>query len=151
MEYIEHPKGDRCIFCIGEEKGKDEERFILFRGKWGFVIMNRYPYANGHLMIAPYRHIGELERLEKEEVWELFKLTKDSIKILKRVLKPQGVNIGMNLGRAAGAGITDHIHIHIVPRWIGDVNFMPILSETKVICEHIKETYKNLKPEFSKI
>lgn len=151
MEYIKNPNLKECIFCIGDDKSKDEERLILLRGEKTFIIMNRYPYANGHLMIAPYRHIGDFKELKESEVIELFKLTRYSIKVLEKVLKPQGMNIGMNLGRAAGAGIVDHLHIHIVPRWVGDVNFMPILSETKVICEHLKATYRSLKKGFSSL
>lgn len=151
MEYIKNPHPEECIFCIGDDLAQDEEKFILLREKLAFIIMNKYPYANGHLMVAPYRHIGEFKELNEGETLELFKLIKYSVEVLKKILKPQGINIGMNLGRAAGAGVVDHLHIHIVPRWVGDVNFMPILSETKLICEHLKTTYENLKPEFSLI
>ncbi len=151
MEYIKNPNLEKCIFCIGDDESQDEGRLILFRGKKAFIMMNRYPYANGHLMVAPYRHIGEFKQLKDSEAVELFKLMKYSIRVLEKVLKPQGINIGMNLGRAAGAGVVDHLHIHIVPRWVGDVNFMPVLSETKVICEHLRVTYKNLKQGFSSL
>jgi ATP adenylyltransferase len=111
-------------------------------------MLNRYPYNNGHLLVAPTRHIGEIEKLTLAEKEAIFELVQKSVKILKQALKPDGFNLGANLGRYAGAGLPDHFHIHIVPRWIGDVNFFPLLAETKVICEALPATYRKLAPFF---
>jgi ATP adenylyltransferase len=110
--------------------------------------MNRFPYNNGHVMVAPNRHVATFEKLSAEEGVELFKLVQKSLAVLRRQLKPQGFNVGANVGRVAGAGVAGHVHIHIVPRWLGDVNFMPLLSETKVISEHLAETYNRLRGQF---
>jgi ATP adenylyltransferase len=137
-------KKQGCIFCEKLKENKDEDNFILYRGKTAFIILNIFPYNNGHLMVAPYKHLGELERLKDEELGELMSLVKKSTGLLKKALNPQGFNIGLNIGRVAGAGIEDHIHIHIVPRWEGDTNFLPLIGETKVIPELLKDTYKKL-------
>ncbi|WP_035587265.1 HIT family protein [Hippea jasoniae] len=141
-------KEDGCIFCNAYRLNEDEESLVLYRGKFSFIIMNLYPYNAGHLMVVPNRHINSPLKLEKDEQLELFELTNKSIEVLSKVLKPDGFNLGMNLGRTAGAGIDDHIHIHIVPRWSGDTNFMSTVSDTKVISEALKETYKKLKEAF---
>ncbi|WP_022671024.1 HIT family protein [Hippea alviniae] len=138
-------KEDGCVFCNAFNSKNDEEKLVLFRSKHSFIIMNLYPYNAGHLMVVPNRHISNPIELTEEEQLDMFKLTNKCIEILKKVMNPDGFNLGMNLGRSAGAGIDDHIHIHIVPRWNGDTNFMPILSDTKVISESLKETYKKLK------
>lgn len=138
-------KEDGCVFCNAFKSDNDEDRLVLFRSKHSFIIMNLYPYNAGHLMVVPNRHISSPTELKEEEQLDMFKLTNKCIEILKKVMNPDGFNVGMNLGRSAGAGIDDHIHIHIVPRWNGDTNFMPILADTKVISESLKETYKKLK------
>jgi len=151
MKYIrrfEDREDNGCIFCKGVQQNKDRENLILYRGKNCFIILNKYPYNTGHLMIAPYRHIGELEKLSEEELNELMRLTVLSVRILKREYRPSGLNIGANIGRAAGAGIEDHVHLHIVPRWVGDTNFMPIVSQTKIMPELPHETYDRLKKYF---
>jgi len=127
---------------------RDEENLILFRGERSFIIMNRYPYNNGHLMIAPNRHVGDLLQLSDDELIELIKTVKLAVKALKSEYNPDGFNIGLNLGRAAGAGLEDHLHIHVIPRWVGDTNFMPIISETKTIPELLTESYSRLKKYF---
>jgi len=127
---------------------RDEENLILFRGERSFIIMNRYPYNNGHLMIAPNRHVGDLLQLSDDELIELVKMVKLAVKALKSEYNPDGFNIGLNLGRAAGAGLEDHLHIHVIPRWVGDTNFMPIISETKTIPELLTESYSRLKKYF---
>ncbi len=137
-------KGKDCVFCQRLKENKDEDNFILYRGKTAFIILNIYPYNNGHLMVAPYRHSGGLEELGDEELGELMSLVKKSTGLLKKALNPQGFNIGANIGRVAGAGIKDHLHIHIVPRWEGDTNFIPLIGETKIIPELLKDTYKKL-------
>jgi ATP adenylyltransferase len=137
-----------CLFCNLLKSKDDAANLILYRGRHAFVVMNRFPYNNGHLMVAPNRHTADLETFSAAESAELFKLVQRSLAALRRALKPQGFNIGANLGRVAGAGIAGHAHIHIVPRWLGDVNFMPLLAETKVISEHLTETYDRLKRQF---
>ena len=132
-------------------RDKDRENLILWRGKHSFIIMNRFPYNNGHVMVSPYRHVKEFEALNDEEILEISYAIKLILKALKRALKPHGFNIGINLGQAAGASVYEHIHIHIVPRWLGDTNFMPVIAETKVLSEGIFRTYDVLKREIDKI
>ncbi len=129
---------------------KDEENLILFQSHYGFVMMNKFPYNNGHLMVVPKRHRVDLDQLDEEEFRELSYLLKASTRILKRNFHPHGFNIGMNVGKVGGAG-EEHIHFHIVPRWPGDTNFMPVLSETKVIPEYLKKIYQRLHPSFEKL
>jgi len=144
MKYILSSKAEGCIFCQKIAEKNDEENLILYRGKSSFLILNTFPYNCGHLMIVPYRHIGDLEKLSDLESSELVRLTQLSVQTLKAILKPEGFNIGMNLGRVSGAGVKDHLHMHIVPRWNGDTNFMPLLANTKILSESLKETYKKL-------
>ena len=152
MAYIkEIEKITECIFCSKPLEDKDDKNFIVYRGKFTFVILNIFPYNSGHLMVAPYRHIGNLEDINKDESEELWHLLNISVKTLKEVFNPDGFNIGINLGKAAGAGFDEHVHFHIVPRWTGDTNFMPVLGETKVIPEALKETYERVKPIFLKL
>lgn len=149
IKYIlEASKEEGCIFCDKPQQGRDGENLILYRGQRAYVIMNLYPYNSGHLMIVPFRHIGEVEELLDEESLELMKLTQLSIQVLKRVLQPDGFNLGMNLGEISGAGVADHLHVHIVPRWEADTNFMPVLVDTKVISEALEDTYAKLKRGF---
>jgi ATP adenylyltransferase len=149
-EYIHADKGGGCLFCSAPKKDPKEAR-ILFSGPLSTVIINIYPYNNGHLMISPVRHVAKLEDLTPEESIDIFRLMRHSTASLTKAINPDGFNVGMNLGRAAGAGIADHLHVHVVPRWDGDTNFMPVLSETKVISEHMEETYTRLKPYFERI
>jgi len=121
---------------------------VLFRGTHNFIILNRYPYTPGHLMIAPYRHLASIQDAEKSASDEMMDLLKQSLGILTRHYRPQGFNTGMNLGHAGGAGITDHYHLHLLPRWAGDANFMPIVSETRVFIETLDQTYEQLYPYF---
>lgn len=143
IEYITGEKKDGCVFCDKPGESKDRENLILYRGKTAFIIMNRYPYSSGHLMAVPYRHTSELSRLDDEERLELINLTNVCIEILKE-LSPDGFNVGANMGKAAGAGIDDHIHFHIVPRWVGDTNFMPVIGDTKAMPEYLDRTYTRL-------
>ena len=146
---VEKPRG--CIFCTKPKENRDRENLILYRGKNAFIIMNAFPYNSGHVMIAPYRHVPSLENLNDEELLELSKLVNLSLKVIRESMKPDGFNIGVNIGRAAGAGIEDHVHVHVVPRWVGDTNFMPVLSDTKVIPEALEETYDRLKKALEKV
>lgn len=148
IKYILADKADGCIFCDKPKEDKDEENLILHRGRKCFVMMNKFPYNNGHLMVAPYRHTADLAGLSPEEREEIMALAGISVEVLEKVLSAQGFNIGMNLGRVAGAGIDQHLHLHIVPRWSGDTNFMPILGDVKVISEALEETYRKLKSGF---
>jgi ATP adenylyltransferase len=137
-----------CIFCSVRKKKADKASLVLFRGKAVFVIMNKFPYNNGHLMIVPYRHTGDIAQLsvdENRELWETVILCK---KALEKALCPQGYNIGVNLGRAAGAGIDKHCHAHVVPRWNGDTNFLPVFGNVKVVSEELSRTYERLKKWF---
>lgn len=149
MEYILGPHRNECIFCEALKKG--EEGYTLVREEFAFVIMNTFPYNNGHIMVAPTRHTGDIGNLSDEEMLSISRLVKKSLQILQDKLKPDAFNIGMNLGRVAGAGVEDHIHIHIVPRWNGDTNFMPVISDTKIVSQALEETYRILKEGFSKI
>ncbi len=147
MVYILKEKEEGCIFCLQPNSDADRDRLVLYRGTYAFVMINRFPYNNGHLMVAPLRHCIDLESLTLPESRELFELLKVSIRVLKRSLLPEGFNIGVNIGKAGGAG-EEHIHFHIVPRWVGDTNFMPILSETKIVPEHLSKTYEKLHAAF---
>ncbi len=148
IEYIQMEKPKGCIFCDKSSQNDDTLNYILYRGDKNFVIMNSYPYNPGHLMIAPYQHTADLEELADEELHEHFKIIRRSIELLKQAFNPDGFNIGMNIGRIAGAGIADHFHTHIVPRWSGDTNFMPVVADTKVVNQAIGETYQKLKGKF---
>ncbi len=148
MEYILSEKPEGCIFCDKPAQNEDRKNLILYRGASCFVIMNYYPYNNGHLMIVPYRHVSALEDLTEKERNEMMAVLSHSGKILKKVMQPEGLNIGMNLGKTAGAGIDDHLHFHIVPRWNGDTNFMPVFGHTKVLPQGLVESWEELKPGF---
>lgn len=143
IEYITGGKKEGCIFCDKPKEGNDKKNLILYKGETSFIIMNRYPYSNGHLMAVPYRHINNMSELDHKERLELMNLTTKCIEILK-VMNPDGFNIGMNLGTAGGAGIDDHLHFHIVPRWNGDTNFMPLIADVKVMPEYLEDTYETL-------
>ncbi len=148
MEYIRMEKPQGCILCEKPKQDNDVENYILYRGDKNFVIMNRYPYNSGHLMIAPYRHIASLEEMTDEELHEHFDIVSRSIRVLRQVFSPGGFNLGINMGKVAGAGMEDHIHTHIVPRWAGDTNFMPVISDVRVVPEALDETYQKLKGKF---
>lgn len=142
-------QADSCIFCDAvKDPAADEKHFVLHRGAHNFVILNLYPYISGHLMIAPYAHLGELDASPKEVTDEMMDLTKRCQTALREAYSPQGFNVGMNLGRAAGAGIADHLHLHILPRWAGDTNFMTSVGETRVLPEDLPTTYRKLLAKF---
>ena len=145
IEYIQMARESGCILCQKPRESIDEANLILYRGQHNFIIMNAFPYNPGHLMVAPYRHVADLQDLGNEEAMELFDIVKKGLGLLKDVMKPTGFNIGLNVGKVAGAGIAEHMHTHIVPRWQGDTNFMPVLSDTKVISEAVSDTYKKLR------
>ena len=143
--FLHGPRPRGCIFCRAKRRpANDRKTFVVARGRRAFALLNVYPYNNGHVMIAPYRHVGALDALHAEEWAELLRLLQRLLPKLKRHLHPHGVNVGLNLGRAAGAGIPGHLHLHVVPRWVGDVNFMPILTDAKVISQSLTELYRLL-------
>jgi ATP adenylyltransferase len=148
MEYITASmKSDsKCFLCVNQ--ADDQQAHVVGRNNKAFIIMNRFPYTNGHVMVVPVRHIGSFEELTDEETLDMMRLVKIMVSILKEEFNVDGLNIGMNVGRAAGAGLEEHCHIHIVPRWFGDTNFMPILGETRVISEHLNTSYERLKRKF---
>lgn len=150
MDYISGEKKRGCFLCRKLKEKKDRKNLILYQGEHVFVVMNRYPYNNGHLMIVPKRHSLDLEQLGDKESKELFDLLRVSIKVLKGCFHPHGFNIGINIGRVGGAG-EDHLHLHIVPRWAGDTNFMPVIGETKVVPEYLQKTYQRLHSAFSNL
>lgn len=145
--YIEgHIKEDGCVFCNALAKTEDNSKnLIVHRGQRAFVIVNLFPYTNGHLMVAPMDHKASLELLDSETRAEMMELSSQAIVILKNIYHPQAFNVGANIGKAAGAGVPDHVHMHIVPRWAGDSNFMSILGETRVLPETIEETYERVR------
>lgn len=152
MEYIlSDQKEGACIFCPGDNRDTDRSRLILHVGDLSMVIMNRFPYINGHILVAPVRHVKGLELLSREERLDLLTTVTRSIEILKKVISPEGFNIGLNLGKAAGAGVEEHMHFHIVPRWNGDNNYMTVFGEVRVIPQHIEETYHSLLPHFKEV
>lgn len=150
MEYILSAKNDGCIFCSKLDEDDHKSCHILFKSKKSFVMLNKYPYNSGHLMVAPLKHVAMLDLLESDERSDLMDNVSVSIEKLKEALSPQGFNVGMNLGEIAGAGEPGHLHFHIVPRWAGDTNFMPMIGETKVIGEHLDQTYEKLLSYWSK-
>jgi ATP adenylyltransferase len=144
LEYVQSADDEPgCVFCTALE-GDDEERLVVHRGAGAFVLLNKFPYASGHLMVAPTRHVGEFGSLDNEETLELHRLAADGMRALSDVYSPDGFNVGWNLGRVAGAGVVDHVHVHVVPRWSGDTNFMPVLADVKVLPEHLLETRRKL-------
>lgn len=149
--YNTKQKNKGCFLCKALKSKDDKKNFVLYRGKNAFVIFNIYPYNNGHLMIVPNRHTAIIEKIKEEESKELFFLLQASTRIIKKVIKPAGFNIGINLGAYAGAGVAGHLHIHIVPRWKGDANFMPVIADSKVISQSLEELYNRLYPEFREL
>lgn len=160
MEYITTPwradyvkqvfKMKGCVFCQALEQKNDRECFILYRGAYNFVMLNKYPYNPGHLMIAPYEHLKSIELADKKSSGEMMALLTQCLGILREHYKPQGFNTGMNIGQSAGAGVADHYHMHLIPRWTGDSNFMPLVGKTKVVLEDLLTTYEQLLIHFQK-
>ena len=148
IEYILGPKPDACVFCLPESRDEDEERLVLHRVKRAFVIMNRYPYNNGHLLVCPFRHVSELTDLESAESHEIMDLVQRCSGILKQHFNCEGINVGLNLGKAAGAGIGEHLHFHLVPRWNGDSSFIAVMDDVRTVPQHIREIYAALRACF---
>ncbi|MCH8273409.1 MAG: HIT domain-containing protein [Armatimonadetes bacterium] len=147
IKYIEQVRdgGAKCIFVDLPAEKDDRKNLILYRGERAFVMMNTFPYTNGHLMVAPYRHTSDLEDLDDEEMLEIQRLLRDCVRWLRMAFRAEGFNVGLNLGRAAGAGIEDHLHWHVVPRWVGDTNYMPVVGEVRVLPQSLDESYDRLR------
>ena len=139
--FVRNIRPRRCIFCAAKRSRQDQANHVIARGQRVFALLNRYPYNNGHLMIAPYRHVGDVMSLDAAEWLDVLRLTQRLMARIGRVMHPAGFNIGLNLGRIAGAGIPGHLHVHLVPRWKGDTNFMPVVGETKIVSQSLKELY----------
>ena len=137
-----------CVFCIGEDSSRDAERLIVHRGTYNFVILNLFPYTSGHFMVAPYAHTASFDDARPQQVAEMMELAQRGIRALKMLYRPEGFNLGMNLGHCAGAGIREHFHLHVVPRWIGDANFMSVIGETRVLPEQLDVTHRRLSEVF---
>lgn len=152
MKYIEEgSKIEGCIFCIFPAEQDDRKNLILYRGEHSFIMLNSFPYNPGHLMVAPYKHTADLYELTDEELLEVDHLVRFSVRLLSATVQPDGFNLGVNLGRTAGAGIVDHVHWHVVPRWNGDTNFMPVIGETKVLPESLEATYDKLRRKIDEL
>lgn len=149
IEYIRKKDEKGCIFC-DKPKMNDRNELILSRGESVFTLMNLYPYTNGHLLVSPFRHIDSFRQLEQAEKLEILEQIDKSVDVLTKIMNPDGFNIGANIGSSAGAGIEDHIHFHVVPRWNGDTNFMPVLGHTKVMVEGLEESWSKMKPYFDR-
>jgi ATP adenylyltransferase len=148
MAYINQKKPKGCIFCQKPKRKEDARGYILHRSIHAYVMLNAFPYNNGHLLISPYRHVNDLEKLSDPELLDLLKTTHRAVRALTQAIAPEGFNIGINLGKVAGAGIRSHVHIHVVPRWNGDTNYMTVLAESRVIPQHLASTFKTLLPYF---
>lgn len=153
MAFIQsaHEKIQGCVFCVLQKENKDTQNLIIYRSPHSFIILNKYPYNNGHLMVVPLQHTQDLSALTVEARNDIMSLSEHCIKALKETYQPEGFNLGMNLGAAGGAGIREHLHFHIVPRWTGDTNFMPVLADTKSMPQHLDESFKNLEPYFRRL
>ena len=152
-EYVVNPKAVDCPFCdyLSQDASHDADNLILLRSERTFIILNRYPYTNGHLMVLPNLHVSDLEAMDDATQLELMQMTTLAKHLLQRTLQPHGFNVGLNLGKAAGAGLADHLHVHIVPRWSGDTNFMPIVANTRILPEWLGETYQRLRATLASI
>ena len=148
IDYILGEKEPGCIFCKGLDEADD---LTLFKGRATMVMMNKFPYINGHLLAAPVRHVADLSRLDTREMGLLLKTVEQAIAILKKAMQPDGFNVGLNLGRVAGAGVEEHLHFHIVPRWFGDCNALSVFADVRVIPEHLQATFNSLKPYFDEL
>jgi ATP adenylyltransferase len=152
MPYLsgDEPLPEECLFCVKAEQ-EDEDAHIVHRGRHCYIILNRFPYNNGHLLVVPYAHVANLEAMEHETAVELMELTQLSLRVLRLAYDPDGFNVGLNIGEAAGAGVADHVHLHTVPRWSGDTNYMATLAQTRVIPEWLDQTYERLRPLFDRL
>jgi ATP adenylyltransferase len=148
LEYIQGPKPDECIFCAAVADDDDRERLVVARGERCFVMLNAFPYNSGHLMVSPHDHVGSIEDLSDDVSLELMNMTQRSLAALRRAYSPEGFNLGINQGKIAGAGFDDHVHLHVVPRWAADTNFMPVIASTRVLPQSLEDSYATLSEAF---
>ena len=148
FQYVTKEKREGCIFCELPLESRDEQNLIVYRARFNYVILNRYPYTTGHLMVVPFKHTDSLQGIDDDASQELFELVRTADRKLRDVYHPKGMNLGMNQGEAAGAGIAEHIHMHVLPRWIGDANFLTVIGETRILPEELSDTYRKLKAVF---
>lgn len=150
MEFVLSKKPDGCIFCRFPEEGEEHDRknLVVHRSERSFTVLNRYPYSSGHVMVIPRAHVAELEQLSPEEFHDLHEELRRASRVLRTVYRPEGLNVGMNLGPAAGAGIADHLHYHLVPRWVGDTNYMPVMADTRVMVQHLDDAWRMIRKGF---
>ena len=149
--YVTTPgKPSDCVFCTAARSAEDETHFVVYRAKYNFIILNRFPYTSGHIMVVPYAHVRQMDALEDEALVELIRLTRECEQRLNELYEPDGLNIGMNLGKSAGAGVADHIHMHVMPRWTGDTSFITTVSETRILPELLEVTWQRLSRAFGK-
>ncbi len=148
---LDHHASTGCVLCELANSTPSRENLLLYRGEYAYVVMNKYPYNSGHLMVVPRKHTALLTDLDDATLLSIHKLIRDGLEVLKKAYKPAGFNVGMNLGEAGGAGIREHLHYHLVPRWNGDTNFMPVLGEVKVLPESLEESFDRLFPVFMKL
>jgi len=148
LEYIKGPKPEECIFCAGPGAGDDAAKYVVRRGEHCFAMLNAFPYNNGHLMVSPYRHVPSIEELDEAELLELMTLTQASLSALRAAYQPEGFNLGVNQGKIAGAGVEDHVHLHVVPRWSADTNFMPVIGDTRVLPQSLEDSYRDVTKAF---
>jgi len=151
MEYILGNRPDECVFCTAPREGDDAKNLILYRGRLCYVIMNLYPYNNGHLMVIPYQHDETMEAMPDNTLAESAVLVRECCRIIRAAMNPKGFNVGLNVGDAAGAGIKEHLHFHVVPRWYGDTNYMAVMDDVRVMPQHLRETYEVLRPGFEEL
>lgn len=144
IDYLKAEPEEGCILCNAANADDDRRALVLYRGKHAFVILNKYPYTNGHLMVTPHAHVGDIQEIAPEVWTEIMTLCQQCCRALEQTCRPHGFNLGLNIGRVAGAGVEGHLHMHVVPRWNGDVNFMPVLADARVISQHIEESYEEL-------
>ena len=149
-EYVTNPDAGECFLCEARDSDDDAASLVVARAERVFIVQNRYPYTSGHLMIAPYRHVGELAGLEDAEMIDLMRMLRECDAVLRERMKPHGLNVGINIGRTAGAGLIGHLHVHVVPRWEGDTNFMPVFADTGVISQGLEEQHKVLSEAFAR-
>lgn len=143
-EYFSRDKNGPCVFCVAQKKPDNLQNLIVYRGEYNFVILNLYPYTSGHIMVVPYEHTNNFEKLSSDQLSEMMMLIQKSIRVLIQLYCPQGFNVGLNLGDAGGAGIKDHLHAHIIPRWVGDANFITVIGKTRVLPESLEESYAKI-------
>lgn len=149
--YVLGERSEGCVFCDKPTAGDDAAELILNRGQLSYVLMNAYPYNNGHLLVVPYEHVADILSLSEEQLVDMMRVTRSAIEVTQRAMRPDGFNVGFNVGRVAGAGIEEHVHLHIVPRWAGDTNFMPVLGDTRVVPQSLRECYELLVGHFKQL